>query len=232
MAQCKAKSKRSGERCKKDAVPGRDVCHIHGGKTPRGLDSPNTKTGRYSKDLPTRLMARYLEGQNDPDLLDLREEVALIDARIGDLLERVDTGEAGANWRRVASEVERGQQAIQDYRSAVVSQDAKKMASGFKEVTDVLSSIGRITGAGIGDYAAWDEIGKLVEQRRKLAESERKHQIELQQAITAERALLMIGAIGAIIAKHVSDKSTINKIATDIRTAVILDAGGQSGAAQ
>lgn len=33
MAQCKAKSKRSGERCKKHALKGKNVCKIHGGKS-------------------------------------------------------------------------------------------------------------------------------------------------------------------------------------------------------
>ena len=37
MAQCAAKSKQSGERCKKDAVASMSVCHIHGGKSLTGI---------------------------------------------------------------------------------------------------------------------------------------------------------------------------------------------------
>lgn len=33
MAQCKAKSKRSKQRCLKWAMRGKDVCHFHGGKS-------------------------------------------------------------------------------------------------------------------------------------------------------------------------------------------------------
>lgn len=33
--RCKAKSKRSGERCKRPPCIGADVCHIHGGKAPQ-----------------------------------------------------------------------------------------------------------------------------------------------------------------------------------------------------
>jgi len=43
MSQCTAKSKRSGERCKKDAVIGMGVCHIHGGKSLVGTDNPAFK---------------------------------------------------------------------------------------------------------------------------------------------------------------------------------------------
>ncbi|MFP5213070.1 MAG: HGGxSTG domain-containing protein [Acidobacteriota bacterium] len=40
MGQCRAKSKRSGERCKRYAVPGKCVCCIHGGKS-TGPKEPN-----------------------------------------------------------------------------------------------------------------------------------------------------------------------------------------------
>ena len=42
MSQCKALSKRSKERCKKGATPGKDVCHMHGGKS----NGPKTEIGR------------------------------------------------------------------------------------------------------------------------------------------------------------------------------------------
>jgi len=45
MAQCTAKSKRSGKRCKRWASPGRTKCRMHGGRTPRGKDSPHFKHG-------------------------------------------------------------------------------------------------------------------------------------------------------------------------------------------
>lgn len=84
--QCKAKSKRSGQQCQRHAMIGKTVCHMHGGKTRGGMASPVLKHGRYSKFLPTHLMERYQESLNDSDLLSLREEIALIDARLSELL--------------------------------------------------------------------------------------------------------------------------------------------------
>ena len=37
MSQCSAKSKRSGERCRKPATPGSPVCAMHGSKSPRAI---------------------------------------------------------------------------------------------------------------------------------------------------------------------------------------------------
>jgi hypothetical protein len=48
MGQCTGTSKRSGERCLKDEVPGRGVCHIHGCKSPVGAASGTFKDGRHS----------------------------------------------------------------------------------------------------------------------------------------------------------------------------------------
>ena len=101
--QCTAHSKRDGSPCRGKAVKGRTTCRMHGGTIPRGLALPQTTHGRYSKDLPARLAGRYREAQSDPELLALRDEVALVDARLGDVLGRVDSGESGALWKQLSN---------------------------------------------------------------------------------------------------------------------------------
>ncbi|MCB9150722.1 MAG: hypothetical protein H6641_18365 [Caldilineaceae bacterium] len=113
--RCTARSKRSGERCKKAAMRGRNVCMFHGGKTPRGVASGSFKTGRYSQHLPTRLAARYCEAQNDQKLLDLHEEIALIDARIADMLDGLtgDTARDNEKWGCVMELIEQRRRTVE-----------------------------------------------------------------------------------------------------------------------
>ena len=59
MAKCTAISKRSGKQCRRPASHGRIVCHIHGGKSPRGLAHPSMTHGRLSKHVPRRMLADY-----------------------------------------------------------------------------------------------------------------------------------------------------------------------------
>ena len=99
--QCKAKSKRTGNRCLRPAMNDKEVCYHHGGRTPRGMASPHFKTGRYSKFLPDRMASRFEEGQADTELLALRHEISVLDARTEDLLKRVDSGESGELWRQL-----------------------------------------------------------------------------------------------------------------------------------
>jgi hypothetical protein len=183
---------------------------MHGGKHPRGLASPHFKTGRYSKHLPSRLAAQYVAAESDPRLLELRDEVALTDARLADLLGRVDTGESGALW-----------QSLQALRMEVIA--CKKAGDSIGQAK-ALNALLDMVGQGHADYRAWAEIGGVIEQRRKLVESERKRLIEMQQTLTVERAMLLIGAISGVIKAHVHDRTTLAAIGRDIESIISADA--------
>ena len=198
--QCGAKT-RNGEACKTPAMPnGR--CRLHGGKSLGGLASPTFKHGRYSRVLPARLAARYDEATTDPALLELRADVALLDARLADVLSRVDTGESGALWTT-----------LQNHRRDVLA--AKRVGDSVAQAV-ALNALLETVGQGHADYRAWQEIGALLEQRRKLVESERKRLIEAQQTLTVEKAMLLIGAISGIIKAHVHDRAILAAIGRDI----------------
>ena len=200
--KCQAKAKSTQKKCNRWAMKGKKVCYVHGGPTPGGIASPHFKTGRYSKQLPERLAERYQEALRDPELLALDEEISLTDSRIGDLLVRVDTGEAGSVWKQA-------QIAFVNFRSANTSGDQDKMRAALFDLENILT-------AGIDDYMAWDEIGRMLEQRRKLVESERKRLMDMEMMITAERTMILIGAVVAIIKEHVTDRKALRKISTDI----------------
>lgn len=170
-------------------------CRLHGGKSLAGVASPTFVTGRYSKHLPARLADQYLASRNDPELLALRDEVAIVDSRLNDLLGRVDTGESGALWKQ-----------------------ARKLLSDYRTTGEEshLYALGLTINEALDDYAAWQEIQLLLEQRRKLVETERKRLVDMQQMITAERAMLLIAAISDTIRRHVSDRNVLAAINADL----------------
>jgi hypothetical protein len=169
----------------------------------RGPAHPNFTTGKYSKLLPSRLLAKYRQAEKDPDLTSLRSELALVDARLADLLSRVDTGESGALWQAVLK-------AHREFRRYKTTGDL----AGMREALTELES--RID-AGVLDYQAWAEIQELIETRRKLAESESRRLATLQQTITAEQAMLLMGVIVEMITRHISDRQVLSNIATDLQ---------------
>lgn len=174
-------------------------CRMHGGASPSGLAHPNTTHGRYSKHLPTRMLASYEQAQQDPELLNLREDIALLDARLSDLLRRVDSGESGKLW--------------QDLRAASKAYRKGDETQQLESLLEMFSLIDR----GYLDTQAWGEIRAAVEQRRKLVESERKRLIEMQQMMTMSQAQLLIARLYDVVSQHVSDRATLAAIGTGLQ---------------
>ncbi|QIN79608.1 hypothetical protein GBA65_14965 [Rubrobacter marinus] len=220
VVQCKAKSKRSQERCKKDAVVGRDVCHIHGGKSAIGAGSGTFKDGtssKYGRVLAGGTLELYEARRNDEAHWELREEVALVDARIGDVLGRMRLGESGAAWSELV-------ELWKQFERTQTERDASTAGR-------CLQQIGRIVKGGAEDQAAWDEVGRLVEQRRKLAESERKRVVEMQQIVTQQQAFALVGAIVAVVREHVPERERLAAISSGIARLVHQDVSGGGGGA-
>lgn len=195
---CGAKT-RAGPPCRQPGMAnGR--CRMHGGSTPVGLAHPSTVTGRWSKDLPTRMAARYAEALSDGELIALRDELALTDARLSDLLGKVETGEAGDLWR--------------DLRDAKVAFSAARgdSAKAAPYLAQILSLIDR----GARDWMVWNDIGNTIERRRRIAETERKRLEAMQNSMTAEQAMLLLGAVVDTIRRHVTDREVLRGISSDL----------------
>lgn len=196
--QCQAKAKSTGRQCNRSAVNGKRVCTVHGGLTPGGIASPHFKDGRYSKSIPARLADKYQSALKDPQLLELKNEIALTDARLEDLLSRVDTGESGALWLAV-------QQTWREYKTGTPAEKVKAAVLLDRLIEDALQ-----------DYQAWREIQEVLEQRRRLVESERKRLVEMQQYITSQQAMTLVAAMIGIIKENVTDRNTLQNISTAV----------------
>src|SRR3954470_5731126 len=89
VARCGARTRKGAGPCRQPGMAPSGRCRMHGGKTPRGLASPLTKSGRYSRDLPTRVAARYENALADPELLSVRDDIALLQGAITDVMAEI-----------------------------------------------------------------------------------------------------------------------------------------------
>ena len=87
-------------------------------------------------------------------------------------------------------------------------------------MVEVLTALEETIQQGCSDYAAWEEVCALVEQRRRLVENERRRLVELQHVITVEGAMVLIGAIAGIIRAHVTDRTVLAAISADLERLV------------
>lgn len=193
MSYCGAK-KRSGGECKQPAMPnGR--CRLHGGKSTGG---PLLAGGRHSKYLPQRLAPRYAEALQDDCLLSVNAEIALIDTRLGELLQRLDTTETSLSWKLAAK-------LFRETKSA----DAAKASLATMQLGEVLEK-------GLADSQAWGEAMALIEQRRKCADTEAKRLAQLDQFITAKQANVLIAALIQLVTENVPDVDARKRIAAGL----------------
>ncbi len=207
QARCGA-TKVDGTPCQQYPLRGRTRCRLHGGATPRGIALPQTKHGRYSVSLPTRLMGRYEEALEDPDLLSTRSDIAVLVARQDDLLARVDSGEAGALWHQAREE-------WKTFKAALLVNDQSASRASMAEIDGLL-------GRGVADYAAWHELARVTEQIRKLRETERKRLEALQATVTAEQLGLLVAALTHSVRSHVKDARVLDAIGRDVERLIAL----------
>lgn len=220
---CGAKT-RAGGACQRPGMPnGR--CDKHGGKSLAGIASPQMTTGKYSKYLPQRMLERYHEAAEDSELIALRDDVALIDSRIADMLQRVDTGESGEIWSALLKTVHAFKEAEFKANS---SSDPATQVKWKLEREQCMETITGLCQEGMADYAAWSEVKSLVEQRRKLVETEQKRLVAMNQMITNEQAMVIQARILDIIRRNVTDRTTLANISSEFSRLSLAGAGARA----
>jgi hypothetical protein len=196
---CGAK-RRNGGYCKKPAMAnGR--CMIHGGRAAKGYQASNFKHGKYSKYLPYGMQKNFERSLKDPELLSLNNELAVIDGRLIELIEKLDKGESQRTWL-IAKGI---------YGELVQALHAGSLAAVNKHMAE----LGEVLTKGHDEYGLWKEIGEQIDRRRSLAEAERRRLVEAHYMVDVEKAKTLMAALAASVRKHVTDTKALAAISED-----------------
>ena len=126
------------------------------------------------------------------------DEIALTDTRIEEVLKQIDLGESTSSW-------ELAQKTGAQLKSAIQDKDPERLQRALAEHFAVLER-------GSSDWMIWTEVGKLLEQRRKLVDSESKRLLQQQETLTSSEAYLLFNALTSVILEHVTDREQRAKI--------------------
>lgn len=173
-------------------------CRLHGGKTPAGIASPHFKTGRYSKYLPGDLTELYQHSRRDPGLLALRDDLALLRARLCQLLQ---SAESQNLWYEAKS-------AWVELKKSIPAKDQKTMKAGIEKLDDIFER-------GLKDVGTWQEIYQVVEQSRQLRATEHRRLHDKQLVMTAAEGFTLIRAMTAAVRATVTDPETLRRISEE-----------------
>lgn len=183
------------------------LCRRHGGKVAKGLAHANFTTGRGSrvfKHLPERFHAAFQASITDDDLLSMRTDISISDARIEELLTRLDTGESKLRWKEIS-----------ELQARMV--DALSAAPpDTDDLRDLAEQLRHLTVQNRQDEDQWEAIRSQTNFRKNLVDAERARLKDIHAFITAEDALVVVMRLVDVIVRHVEDPSALNAIMTEV----------------
>lgn len=210
IQRCGARKRSNGEIC---SMSGRHLfdngrCRFHGGATPNGADLPQFKTGVYSEALEPKLRDKYQVLLDADSLTDLREDIALVSVRIMSLLETLDNGELTRVWTDLSRLVTQANSDLQ-------SRDVDKFGAKWFEIRQLVQR-------GNQQYLSWQEASQLVEQKRKLVESESRIALSNDRSIAVADHFAIITALVEIFLKYVKDEDARLAAHAEIKRNLLL----------
>jgi hypothetical protein len=206
IPKCGAHSRSTGKPCQQPAMPnGR--CRKHGGLTPVGPAHPNYQTGRYSKvKFPAKFLELYEEQQNDTRLLEMSDDIALLNARLSELLEKINTEESEERWAKTKEQ----------YKLLVDGLNRKDQVAQRA----ALNELGHLLRDGDKDYMVWNDIMKTMHSRNRMVAQETKRRLEMHALISADQVMGFVGTIMYAIKAHVTDPKALMEIHKAIQEAL------------
>ena len=201
---CIAMSKTTGIRCKAPAVASSpdQKCRMHGGVALVGAQVNNFRTGRHSKYLPADLDKIYTEALANPDLLEMADHIALLEARIQDVLKRASGGEPIPRWVDV-------RHAFDDLATVVLAGEQNLISAQLDRMYKLLEG-------GEKWDTTWEQVTGTMEQLRKMTDTEVKRKKELNQMVAVERVVALMAAVGQAVKRNVKNPDEINAVYAEL----------------
>lgn len=163
---CGAKNRRGG-RCHKRQLEANGRCTLHGGHTPPpGPTHQSWLHGRGSKLLeaiPHKMRDGFIASMRDPEIISVRSELGLVDARIMDLVRDLATAQYTNEWKKDLEE--------QLNRLRVeLNSDEIETDAALEAINNAEAALSQQD----SDAQAWSGILATIETRRKLVDTERR----------------------------------------------------------
>lgn len=188
-------------------------CYNCGGKTPKGLASPNTKHGKYSKylaKLPQTFAADASEFKDDPALIELREAVSVQKVRNTELFAELGEREPVEVWRMLKNHYLNFREELLELVDSC--DDENQKAETLAKLEDFQKLL--INGCAQEEKhdLVWRKIEASQERLRKLAKTESKRLKDSGEYISKEGFTVYNLTVQQIIMESIPDAAIRNNI--------------------
>ncbi len=199
-----ASGPQAGEHCARASIAeGEAYCTQHKGYSIQ----KNAQGGGAVKHYPFKegsgLEASYRKALEDQELLSLRSAVAVVEARIVELIGKLEDDPAARVWQELSKQNARLRRAQE--------------AGDSKNVIGAVSAIQTLIDAGASSQERWEDLFRALELKKEVASAEWKRLADLRCLMTADRAFDMVNRIVDVVLKNVTD----NKVKAAINDGVL-----------
>lgn len=195
------------ERCQFYCEEGSGYCKFHGG---RSMQEKNPRfrggTKGFLAKLPEDFARRIEAAMDDPELTSLRPHIAVIEERITDLYDKLWTKESTDAWLAVHEQQVEATEALAALTAALPPDVAAApgFAANLTRLTGLLAGMAQEFDHVDAERRTWQEWKGLVEDHRRLVETETKREAQLQASLSARQTMTLFAAIHIAIAEELA----------------------------
>lgn len=168
---------------------------------------------RAGRGLPKSVRLKFANAFVDGELLSIQHDVALVDARLMILKQRLGTGESGDAWMRLNelwTDLVSLQQQAKQAREMGDNELAAKMGN---QSLEVMQAIGKVIKSGNEDERTWREIQEVQDRLTTYKAMETRRKRESGQTLDAEQALMLVQKMIDAVNDTVKDDAQRHELA-------------------
>lgn len=181
----------ASRKCGSYAVKGQKYCVKHGGKANLKAKYEPIKgsaivTGKNSKSIIANLASKYVEMGKSGPLVSNRKTLSILDARITELLDRIEEGYSVQRIKTIVSAWETLKESVPGLRMWV--KESKKASGAYNTLDSEVDK-------AFHDYESWQQIGEFFNLRSKISKDEMSILKDMRALITAEDAYDLVAQL-------------------------------------
>jgi hypothetical protein len=213
--QCITTNRNTGYRCCRRMVTGTTVCNRHGAGSPmKGrpgvILTTKSPMSLLQTSMPEKLRSRVIAAITDPKIHDLTEHIAIIDARISELMESLPDEDGTAVAYAQITEAARS-------IKHAYEQDDSNLEALTPFIRILSANIDTMVADQLQKERVWTELLLLMDQRRRMVGTEANRRKQILAYMTPEQGMRLTQALWSSVERHVNDKSILYLIAEDFK---------------
>lgn len=193
--------KKLRRRCQNPILGPAGRCRVHNGFPKRGIEHGRFKTGEYASFFKDRALGQLLEAAQDPDYLNMQDELALNFVQITKILERTNSGftESSLNKIKILSEELEAlifNSKMHQFKEVIGQEDWDRY---FRPTYNLAETLVRTINGGVDEFRAFRNLNEALKVRKTLIDTDLKRKQIEQNNLSSDKVLSLFGTLCACV---------------------------------